>query len=514
MRHFLPRSSSFAALLALAVTPIWAQDAAVSAEAEASVEAEATGKAPPAIPEITVTAQKRAEDVQDVPLSVTAVAGDLLEARAVDKVDDIGYLAPNLDIAALPRSSYIRIRGLGSGDNKGFEQSIGLFVDGIYYGRAEYLNDAMIDIERIEVLRGPQGTLFGKNTVAGALNITTRDPSTEWEAYASALFGEYDQQRFEGAINIPFWPDVAGLRIAAKDNTRDGYIHNRVLNRDEANLDKTYARAKLGLLGTERFELVLGVDYGSLEARGNGYQDPESVWLRAGVSPSVLERLAEADAFIGMGLTRRDALWQVRAIRAPKPLPLFSDPMDGEGIHEPDMHLPGMHLGEEVVEDYVALRLTLRAHPMELLRPSIPGLTPHDRLPTAPLRRTTVCGLVITRQRPGTASGVIFLTLEDETGVSNVVVWPKVYERFRRSVMGGRLLRVTGHLEREGIVVHLIADHIEDLSRKLSELGHPLDDAIGLTQPQADDAPRPRQKPTARHPREQAKRLFPSRDFH
>ncbi len=250
-------------------------------------------------------------------------------------------------------------------------------------------------------------------------------------------------------------------------------------------------------------------------ARGNGYQDPESVWLRAGVSPSVLERLAEADAFIGMGLTRRDALWQVRAIRAPKPLPLFSDPMDGEGIHEPDMRLPGMHLGEEVVEDYVALRLTLRAHPMELLRPSLPGLTPHDRLPTAPLKRTTVCGLVITRQRPGTASGVIFLTLEDETGVSNVVVWPKVYERFRRSVMGGRLLRVTGRLEREGIVVHLIADHIEDLSHKLSELGHPLDDAIGRTQPQADDAPRPPRYPSrARHPREQAKRLFPSRDFH
>ena len=250
-------------------------------------------------------------------------------------------------------------------------------------------------------------------------------------------------------------------------------------------------------------------------ARGNGYQDPESVWLRAGVAPSVLERLAEADAFIGMGLTRRDALWQVRAIRAPKPLPLFSDPLDGEGIREPDVILPNMHLGEEVVEDYVALRLTLRAHPMELLRPSLPGLTPHDRLPTAPLIRTTVCGLVITRQRPGTASGVIFLTLEDETGVSNIVVWPKVYERFRRIVMGGRLLRVTGRLEREGIVVHLIADHIEDLSHKLSDLGHPLDDAIGITQPQADDAPRPpRYPPRARHPREQAKRLFPSRDFH
>ncbi len=120
----------------------------------------------------------------------------------------------------------------------------------------------------------------------------------------------------------------------------------------------------------------------------------------------------------------------------------------------------------------------------------IPGLTPHGRLPDAPLKRTSVCGLVITRQRPGTASGVIFLTLEDETGVSNVVVWPKVYKRFRRIVMGGRLLRVTGRLEREGIVVHLIADHIEDLSHRLSDLGHPLDDAVGITQPpQADDAP-------------------------
>ncbi|MCV2867494.1 error-prone DNA polymerase [Defluviimonas sp. WL0002] len=250
-------------------------------------------------------------------------------------------------------------------------------------------------------------------------------------------------------------------------------------------------------------------------ARGNGFPDPESLWLRAGVSPAVLERLAEADAFSGMGLTRRDALWQVRAIRAPAPLPLFADPIDGEGLREPQVDLPAMHLGEEVVEDYVALRLSLRAHPMELLRSSLPGLTPHVELMTAPPRALSVCGLVITRQRPGTASGVIFLTLEDETGVSNVVVWPKVYERFRRAVMGGRLLRVSGRLERAGIVVHLIADRIEDLSHRLSDLGHPMDEAVGLTQPQADDAPRPpRHPPRARHPREQAKQLFPSRDFH
>ncbi|KQB14710.1 error-prone DNA polymerase [Rhodobacter capsulatus] len=254
-------------------------------------------------------------------------------------------------------------------------------------------------------------------------------------------------------------------------------------------------------------------------ARGNGYPDVESLWLRAGLLPAVLERLAEADAFAGLGLTRRDALWAVRAIRAPKPLPLFANPLDGEGGIEPAVTLPPMHLGEEVVEDYIALRLTLRAHPMELMRPGLPGLTCHDRLVTAPLGRSSVCGLVITRQRPGTASGVIFLTLEDETGVANIVVWPKVYERFRRAVMGGRLLRVTGRLEREGIVVHLIAERIEDLSPRLSDLGHPLDGAIGQTRPEADDAPRSgsrpaRQPPRAQHPREQAKRLFPSRDFH
>ena len=172
-------------------------------------------------------------------------------------------------------------------------------------------------------------------------------------------------------------------------------------------------------------------------ARGNGYRDPEAVWLRAGVAPAVLARLAEADAFADMGLTRRDALWQVKAVRGQAPLPLFNDPIDGEAIREPAVELPAMHLGEEVVEDYVSTRLTLRAHPMEILRPAIPDLMPHERLATTPLKQVSVCGLVITRQRPGTSSGVIFLTLEDETGVSNIVVWPRIYEQFRRVVMGG-----------------------------------------------------------------------------
>ncbi|AGT09073.1 error-prone DNA polymerase [Paracoccus aminophilus] len=252
-------------------------------------------------------------------------------------------------------------------------------------------------------------------------------------------------------------------------------------------------------------------------ARGNGYPDPESLWLRAGLAPAVLEHLAEADAFAVMGLTRRAALWAVRAIRAPAPLPLFSDPIDGESVAEPAVALPVMHLGEEVVEDYVSTRLTLRAHPMELLRPGLPGVIPHAEL-TSATGRVSVCGLVITRQQPGTASGVIFVTLEDESGVANVVIWKRVFGRFRRAVMAGRLLQVTGKIEREGQVVHLIAERIEDLSHRLSDLGHPLDHWVGITHAAADDAPRPRRPrrtpSRAHHPREQAKRLFPSRDFH
>ena len=206
-------------------------------------------------------------------------------------------------------------------------------------------------------------------------------------------------------------------------------------------------------------------------ARGNGYPDVESLWRRAGVRPDALERLAEADAFAALGLPRRDALWAAKALKAPAPMPLFG--ADGEGGAEPTVYLPRMTLGQEVIEDYVSLRLSLRAHPVELLRPRLPESMPSDRLGQA-TGRVAVTGVVITRQRPGTASGVIFLTLEDESGTANVVVWTRVYEAFRRSVIAGRLVRVTGRIERDGEVIHLIADRVEDLSHLLTTLGRPV----------------------------------------
>ncbi|OZB13577.1 MAG: hypothetical protein B7X53_15825 [Hyphomonas sp. 34-62-18] len=280
-------------------------------------------------------------------------------------------------------------------------------------------------------------------------------------------------------------------------------------------------------------------------ARGNGYRAIDAVWRRAGLARSVLAKLAGADAFAAYGLSRREALWEVQGLGGERPLPLFAQA--GEGLPESDAALPGLSDREEVFEDYVATRLSLRAHPVTLLRPDIGRFVSADALREAPDGgAVTVAGLVITRQRPGTASGVIFLTLEDDTGVSNIVVWPKTFEAHRKSVMTGRLLRIIGRLQREGIVTHVIARQIADLSPLLDTLGDAAaaGDRIDPSRDNADEARRPGPSGTygprrpdrkplseditaelqrarilrygtgARHPREQAKKLFYSRDFH
>ena len=209
-----------------------------------------------------------------------------------------------------------------------------------------------------------------------------------------------------------------------------------------------------------------------LAARTTPFRDPADVWHRAGIAPSVLERLAEADVFASLGLSRRDALWAVKRLKA-APLPLFAAAEAREEDTEPTVRLPDLLPGEQVVEDYATLRLSLRDHPMALLRPTLARerLTPAARL--ADIKdgsRVTVAGLAICRQRPGTASGVIFITLEDEGGVANLVVWPKVFEAQRREVLRGRLLAAEGRVQKEGLVIHVVVDRLRDLTGSLRSL--------------------------------------------
>ena len=263
--------------------------------------------------------------------------------------------------------------------------------------------------------------------------------------------------------------------------------------------------------------------------RGNGYRDPVALWRRSGLKPSVLEALARADAFGSMGLNRRQALWAVKGL-GEAPLPLFAAAGEAERGEEPEVALPEMAIGEEVVEDYSWLRLSLKRHPLDLLRSAMAaeGAIPTAQVLETPAEtRVTVAGLVLVRQRPGSAKGVIFVTVEDETGVANIIVWPKAFEKFRRIVLTARLLRITGRLQREGIVAHIVADKLEDLSDRLDALTE-MDD-FALTVSPADEVKRnvdldtraaalrrrrPTPPPRPKHPREQAKVLFPSRDFH
>jgi len=218
--------------------------------------------------------------------------------------------------------------------------------------------------------------------------------------------------------------------------------------------------------------------------RGTGFDSIRDLWLRTGLQPAVLERLAAADAFRSLGLDRRDAQWAIRALRRSgdkDDLPLFARTNMPE--LEPDANLPTMPPGQQVVEDYRHLHLSLKAHPVSFLRPDFEarGILRHERLAQIPSgHRVAVGGLVLVRQRPGTAKGVIFATLEDETGIANVIIWPKIFEAFRPIVLGARLIRVTGRLQNASGVIHVVAGEIEDLTPLLRRLS---DDAatIGVT---------------------------------
>jgi error-prone DNA polymerase len=196
-------------------------------------------------------------------------------------------------------------------------------------------------------------------------------------------------------------------------------------------------------------------------------------WLRSGLTPAALRSLAEADAFGSLGLSRREALWSLRALRRvgdKDDLPLFAraslpDP-------EPDAALPSMPPGEQVIEDYRHLHLSLKGHPLAFLRPELArrNIRRSEELASlAPDRRLSVAGLVLVRQRPGSAN-TVFVTLEDETGIVNIIVWPQSFERYRAIVMGARLVSVTGKLQSESGVIHVIAERFEDLTPMLRHL--------------------------------------------
>ncbi|MEO3387215.1 error-prone DNA polymerase [Mesorhizobium sp. CAU 1741] len=245
-------------------------------------------------------------------------------------------------------------------------------------------------------------------------------------------------------------------------------------HREMSGVIRTEHAVRLGL------RQIKGLPEKAVEAlvgnRGAGYESVRDLWLRSGLPRAVIQRLAEADAFRSLGLDRRAALWAVRALDekgAAERLPLFERPELRLADHEPVVALPSMPAGEHVIQDYRSLSLSLKAHPVSFLRDALDrgGTMRNGELEKVGNgRRVTVSGLVLVRQRPGSAKGVIFMTLEDETGIANIVVWKKTFERFRAVVMGARLVRVVGKLQSVSGVIHVVAERIEDISGLLEQL--------------------------------------------
>ncbi|MGA7453365.1 MAG: PHP domain-containing protein [Rhodoplanes sp.] len=329
----------------------------------------------------------------------------------------------------------------------------------------------------------------------GATNNPTSDRSLQGErkqqlaqaSFTSPLEGEVDRRRLNGVDR-----EGGDVEAIAKESTplpgpspqggREQHFASGASDGQSPRLHPRHAEMQDDIRATHAARLGLRQISGFSEddaraierARGAGFDSVRDLWLRTKLSPAVLERLAQADAFRSVGLDRRKALWAVRALRRAgdkDDLPLFARVQTPE--LEPDVALPPMRLGEHVVADYRHLHLSLKAHPASFLRGDLDrrGIVRNERLAAIPSgRRVSVAGIVLVRQRPGTAKGVIFMTLEDETGVANAIVWPQVFETYRPIVLGARLVSVSGKLQNEFGVIHVVADRLDDLTPLLQRL--------------------------------------------
>ena len=223
-----------------------------------------------------------------------------------------------------------------------------------------------------------------------------------------------------------------------------------------------------------------------ITSRHCAYAGVADLHRRTRLLTGALERLAEADAFACLGLSRRQALWEVRAL-APADLPLFAD---REDFVETATALAPMQSGREVVEDYRSLGLTLRRHPLSFLRAELAAdghIRAADLPHTRDGKRVTLAGIVLVRQKPGSAKGVMFITIEDETGHANLIVWPAVFERQRRLILSAGMIACHGKLQKEGSVIHVIVDRLEDYSAMLRSVGS-RDEAFPLRTGRGDEA--------------------------
>ncbi|MAY36613.1 MAG: TonB-dependent receptor [Spongiibacteraceae bacterium] len=222
----------------------------------------------PVLEEVIVTAQLRSQSLQDVPVSVSAMGGNKIQEAGIDKIENLQAYIPNFTMSETGIGTNIYIRGLGSGINQGFEQSVGMYFDGIYYGRAQLSRAPFLDLERVEVLRGPQNILYGKNSIAGAVSLHSRRPGEESEGKVSLLYEpDHGEEVVDLVLSGPL-TDTVGVRFAGRYRQLDGYIENLTLNRDEPARDEVTARLLIDWAVSDRLQILTKLEAGKFDVTG------------------------------------------------------------------------------------------------------------------------------------------------------------------------------------------------------------------------------------------------------
>jgi iron complex outermembrane recepter protein len=242
--------------------------------------------APPLLEEVLVTATKREQSVQDIPLSVAAVTGDRLAETSTHNLGDLTALVPNIHFTQTGLSTQMRIRGIGSDNSQGFEQSVGVYVDGIFRGRAQLFRAPFFDMERIEVLRGPQSTLFGKNSIAGALDLITAKPTDELTGSLTASYETaFKTQEITSVVSGPLSDTLLG-RIALRMQNDPGYFDNTTKATDEAEQDIQSGRISLSWLASDSVEVQYSGERNEFDVLGRAMEFTQDLPNAAGNSYS------------------------------------------------------------------------------------------------------------------------------------------------------------------------------------------------------------------------------------
>lgn len=225
-----------------------------------------------ALEEIVVTAQKRAQSLQDVPISVSAVGGEKLADAGIENLQDLSAYVPNLKIVEGGLVPQMFIRGIGSSANQGFEQSVGTYSDGVYMGRSLQSRSSFMDLERVEVLRGPQSILFGQSSIAGAISLVSAKPTDEFEGQVSLSHApEFDETEVNGFISGAL-TDSVSARLAVRDRHEDGYVKNRLRDEDAPAIDEQAARLTLNWDASDELSAMLKLETAELKRQGRQTQ--------------------------------------------------------------------------------------------------------------------------------------------------------------------------------------------------------------------------------------------------